>query len=119
MLSERLFAQRRLPMKSPHFTAHQASKALGITLPPLYAYVSRGLIRSEATVGSKGTRRYRAEDVHVLKQRKDLRRNPAKIVEGALHWGEPVMESAITLIAAGQVYYLGHNVVVSLSTNRT
>jgi citrate synthase len=118
MLSERLFAQRRLSMKSPHFTAHQASKALGITLPSLYAYVSRGLIRSEATVGSKRTRRYRAEDVHVLKQRKDLRRNPAKIVEGALHWGEPVMESAITLIAAGHVYYLGHN-VVSLSTNRT
>ena len=105
-------------MKSAHLTAHEASKALGISLPTLYAYVSRGLIRSEATVGSKRNRRYRAEDVHALKQRKDLRRNPVKVVEGALHWGEPIMESAITLIADGHVYYLGYD-VVSLTANRT
>ncbi len=73
-------------MKSvPHLTANEASKELGITLPTLYAYVSRGLVRSEAVGGSKRSRRYRADDIHVLKQRKELRRNPAQVVERALH----------------------------------
>ena len=105
-------------MKSPHLSAEEAAKTLGIGLPTLYAYVSRGLIRSEAAGGSKRNRRYRAEDIRVLKQRKDLRRNPARAIEGALHWGEPVMESAITMIADGSLYYRGHD-VVSLTASRT
>jgi citrate synthase len=105
-------------MDSPHLSAEQAAKALGISLPTLYAYVSRGLVRSEAVSGSKRHRRYPAEDVRTLKRRKDLRRNPAKAIEGALHWGEPVMESAITMIADGHLYYRGHD-VVSLTGSRT
>ena len=97
------------PMKPPHLSAEQAAKTLGISLPTLYAYVSRGLIRSEAVGGSKRNRRYREEDIRALKQRKELRRNPAKAVETALHWGEPVMESAITLIADGRLYYVSRN----------
>ena len=105
-------------MKSPHLSAEEAAKTLGISLPTLYAYVSPGLVRSEAIGASKRTRRYRAEDIRILKQRKDLRRNPAKAMEGALHWGEPVMESAITLIADGRLYYRGHD-ALSLTASRT
>jgi citrate synthase len=39
-------------------------------------------------------------------------------MEGALHWGEPVMESAITLIADGRLYYRGHD-ALSLTASRT
>lgn len=106
------------PMRPPHLSAEQAAKTLGINLPTLYAYVSRGLIRSEAVGGSKRNRRYREEDVRALKQRKELRRNPAKAVESALHWGQPVMESAITLIADGRLYYRGRD-VLSLTASRT
>jgi citrate synthase len=98
-------------MPSPHLSAVQAAHALGISLATLYAYVSRGLIRSEAADGAKRRRRYRAEDVRALKQRKELRRNPAKAVEGALHWGEPVLESAITMIADDRFYYRGHDAI--------
>jgi len=105
-------------MKSPHLTAEQATKTLGISLPTLYAYVSRGLIRSEAVGGNKRNRRYREEDIRALKRRKELRRNPAKAVESALHWGEPVMESEITLIADGRLYYRGRD-VLSLTASRT
>jgi citrate synthase len=105
-------------VQSPHLTAEQAAKELGISLPTLYAYVSRGLIRSEAAAGVNRSRRYRLEDVRALQQRKDLRRNPAKAVEGALHWGQPVLESAITLIADGRLFYRGHE-VVSLTAQRT
>jgi citrate synthase len=104
-------------MKAPYLNAAQAAKMLGISLPTLYAYVSRGLVRSEAVGGSKRNRRYREEDIRALKQRKDFRRNPAKAVEGALHWGEPVMESAITLISDGRLYYRGHD-VLSLIASR-
>jgi citrate synthase len=103
---------------APHFAADEAARELGISLPTLYAYVSRGLIRSEAVGGSSRSRRYRAEDVRLLKQRKELRRNPAKAVEGALHWGQPLMESGITLIANGHVYYRGHD-AVALAKSRT
>jgi citrate synthase len=105
-------------MPSPYLTAAQAADALNISLPSLYAYVSRGLIRSEAAGGAKRQRRYRAEDVRVLKQRKELRRNPTKVVERALHWGEPVMESAITMIADGRFFYRGHD-AVALAESRS
>jgi citrate synthase len=102
----------------PHLAAAEAAKQLGISLPTLYAYVSRGLIRSEKLGGGNRSRRYRAEDVRLLKQRRELRRNPAKAIEGALHWGEPLMESGITLIANGHVYYRGHD-AVALSLHRS
>jgi citrate synthase len=100
-----------------YMTAGEAAAELGIRLPTLYAYVSRGLIRSESgTVeagggGSKRTRRYHAEDVGRLKARREQRRDPTKAVEGALHWGEPLLDSAITLIADGRLYYRGWDVL--------
>jgi len=84
---------------------------LGVSLQTLYAYVSRGLVRSEADKGKKRNRRYRAEDVRRLKERKERRRDPDGIVERALHWGMPVMESGITLIDDGRLYYRGRDVV--------
>jgi citrate synthase len=105
-------------MPSPHLTATEAARALGISRATLYAYVSRGLVRSEAVDNAKRNRRYRADDIRTLKQRKDVRRNPGKAIEGALHWGEPIMESAITLIADGRTYYRGHD-VVTLTASRT
>jgi citrate synthase len=83
---------------------------LGVSLATLYAYVSRGLIRSEAVEGKKRNRRYRAEDVRRLKERKERRRDPDGVVAGALHWGTPVMESGITLIDDGRLYYRGRDV---------
>jgi len=75
----------------------------------LYAYVSRGLVRSEAAGGKRRDRRYRAEDVRRLKERKEQRRDPARAARNALDWGMPVMESAITLIADGRMYYRGQD----------
>jgi citrate synthase len=89
--------------------ARRAAEELGVSLRTLYAYVSRGLIRSEATGGRN--RRYRAEDVRRLKERKERRRDPDRMVEDALHWGTPVMESAITLIEDDGLYYRGRDAV--------
>jgi len=101
-----------------YLTSQEAAAELGVTPTTLYAYVSRGLIRSEAADGDSRRRRYHQEDIRRLKERKDFRRNPAKAVEQALHWGEPVLDSAITLIAHGRLYYRGHD-AMELATTRT
>ncbi|MDP8947957.1 MAG: citrate synthase, partial [Actinomycetota bacterium] len=44
-------------------------------------------------------------------ERKKRRRDPDRVVEGALHWGTPVMESAITLITDDGLYYRGRDAV--------
>jgi citrate synthase len=89
--------------------ARRAAEELGISLGTLYTYVSRGMIRSEAAGGRR--RRYRAEDVRRLKERKERRRDPDRVVADALHWGTPVMESAITLIEDDALYYRGSDAV--------
>src|SRR5215216_7537220 len=94
-----------------YLSARRAAEELGISLATLYAYVSRGMIRSEAAGGSRRNRRYRAEDVRRLKERKERRRDPDRTVEDALHWGTPVMESAITLISDDGLYYRGRDVI--------
>ncbi|CAN5271462.1 citrate synthase family protein [soil metagenome] len=96
---------------SRYLTAREAAGELGVSLKTLYAYVSRGLIRSEAVGGKRRNRRYRAEDVRKLKERKEQRRDPAQATESALDWGTPVMESAITLITEGRMYYRGRDAV--------
>ena len=58
--------------KSPeplYLSAREASAELSISPATLYAYVSRGLIRSEPEPDGR-TRRYRADDVRTLKNRR-------------------------------------------------
>jgi len=78
-------------------TAKQAAALLGVQPQTLYAYVSRGLLRSRASPGTR-QKRYARADVLRLKDRADARRGHAPVASSALHWGAPVVESAITLI---------------------
>ncbi len=93
-----------------YLTAGEAAGELGVSLPTLYSYVSRGLVRSEATGGGRRSRRYRAEDVRALVERKEGRRDPERVAEGALRWGAPVLESGITLVDGGRLFYRGRDV---------
>lgn len=100
-----------------YLSAEQAAGALNISLPTLYAYVSRGLIRSEAVGGSKRNRRYSGEDVERLKARKEARQNPEKMAQDALHFGAPLLDSAITLIEDGRLYYRGVDATMLAQTH--
>ncbi len=93
-----------------YLTAGEAAAELGVSLPTLYSYVSRGMVRSEAAEGERRSRRYRAEDVRALKERKERRRDPEGVAEGALRWGAPVLESGITLVDGGRLFYRGRDV---------
>ncbi|HEX6993697.1 MAG TPA: citrate synthase family protein [Gammaproteobacteria bacterium] len=91
----------------PYLSAREAAAELGVSLPTLYAYVSRGLVRSEPVPGERA-RRYRAEDVRALRERRAPPPGGGPATRGALFsFGGPVLSSAITLIADGALYYRG------------
>ena len=64
------------------------------------------MLHSQAGADSR-SRLYARDDVEVLKLRRDGRRDPAAVSREALSWGLPVLESAITLIRDGALYYRG------------
>ena len=92
-----------------YLTAREAADRLGISTATLYSYVSRGLLRSEEVGGASRARRYHAEDVAALRNRKEVRRDPASAAQSALSYGLPVLESSITLIQDGCLYYRGYD----------
>jgi citrate synthase len=83
-----------------------AAKHLGVSLRTLYAYVSRGRIRS-VTGGRGRPRMYALADLERLRVRTEARRGHGAVAAGALRWGEPVLDSAITAITPRGPAYRG------------
>jgi citrate synthase len=89
-----------------YLTAGEAAAELSVSPATLYAYVSRGLVRSEPGETAR-SRRYRAEDVRALKNRR------APLVEGqGLRAADlPVLDSAVSTITEDGPIYRGVNAV--------
>jgi citrate synthase len=89
-----------------YLSAREAAAELAISPATLYAYVSRGLIRSEPSSDSR-SHRYRAEDVRGLKER----RAPSPEPRGLKSFDAdlPVMDSAISTITEDGPIYRGVN----------
>ncbi|PRH41552.1 citrate synthase [Burkholderia vietnamiensis] len=87
-------------------SAPQAADILGVSISTLYAYVSRGLLRSLPDGASK-RRRYDADEVRLLARRRADAKRAGGVAERSLDWGVPVLESRITQIADGRLYYRG------------
>lgn len=100
----------------PYLTAMEAAEALRVTRATLYAYTSRGFLRSEPIPGHPRARRYYRDDVERLKERKAARRDPSRMTAQALRWGGPVLESGITLIQDGSFHYRGRDAIVLAET---
>src|SRR5207237_9170625 len=84
-------------------TAREAADRLGIKLDTLYAYVSRGRLRSVMVPGTR-ERRYRSEDVEALLDTRSGARPSRNPDPEALM---PVIGSSICLIANGRLHYRG------------
>lgn len=91
-----------------YLSAREASAELAISPATLYAYVSRGLIRSEPSPDSR-SHRYRAEDIRGLKER----RTPSVEPHGFRSFDPelPVMDSAIATITEQGAIYRGVNCI--------
>jgi citrate synthase len=99
-----------------HLTAGEAADFLNISKATLYAYVSRGLVRSEYGGANQRSRIYHRLDLERLKERKRIRQQPAAEMSSALHWGSPLLDSGLTLITNGQVFYRGEEAIALAST---
>ncbi len=97
-------------------SADEASSRLGISRASLYAYVSRGLIRSFSSPHDPRQRLYAVEDLELLVERKARFRRPAVAAATALDWGLPVLETGITQIKDGHLFYRGRDAVALART---
>jgi citrate synthase len=83
----------------------EACALLGITRQTLYSYVSRGLLRALPGADHR-THKYRRSEVERLAQQA-RQRKPREAARRVLDFGLPVLESALTLIEDGVLYYRG------------
>jgi citrate synthase len=90
--------------KSVYLSAEEAANTLQIQKDTLYAYVSRGRLRS-VEVPNQKARGYLREDIEQLQQRKRLRQHPTQEVQQALHWGMPLVRSNVSHLNEGQLFY--------------
>ena len=90
-----------------YLSARDAAAELAVSPATLYAYVSRGLIRSEPGENPR-SRRYRAEDVRGLKNR----RSPLIETQGLKSADLPVMDSAVSTITEEGPIYRGVRAVM-------
>lgn len=85
-----------------YLSAREAAAELAVSPATLYAYVSRGLIRSEPSADSRA-HRYRAEDVRALKDRRSPSAEPRAFRN--FDADLPVLDTAVsTITEAGPVY---------------
>ncbi|MGD0432032.1 MAG: citrate synthase family protein [Acetobacteraceae bacterium] len=93
-----------------YLSAAEAAKRLGVSRQTLYAYVSRGLLRAHETADPR-QRCYASEAVTRLADERRRGRRPKDVAKATLDWGLPVLESAITLIQDGRLFYGGVDAV--------
>jgi citrate synthase len=91
--------------------AAAATKALGVSRNTLYAYVSRGLVRSVAHPTVAKASLYSARDVQGLIARKTRMRRPRAAAASALDFGLPVLKSRITHFEDDRLYYRAQEAV--------
>src|ERR1700748_1886611 len=92
-----------------YLSAREASAELAISPATLYAYVSRGLIRSEPSPDSR-SHRYRAEDIRGLKER----RVPTAAEPHGFRSFDPdlpVLDSSVSTITEAGAIYRGVNCI--------
>jgi len=92
-------------------SAEQALKFLGIRSQTLYANVSRGRIRAKPDPKDARRNLYNGQDIERLTQRRAGRRSAETVAGQAIGWGDPILASGISTVAAGRLWYRGCDAV--------
>ncbi|MES2534238.1 MAG: citrate synthase [Pseudomonadota bacterium] len=93
--------------RTDYLTAEDVIGMLDIRLQTLYAYVSRGLIRSVEQAGQK-KRLYLRDDVEKVQARSLARAGHGPVAASAMNLGEPIIPTSITEISPQGPRYRGH-----------
>lgn len=91
-------------------SAAEAMKLLDVRPQTLYAYVSRGWIRSVPQAGTKG-HLYLREDLERMASRSRARSGHGAVAASAMNWGEPIIPTAITEITSQGPFYRGRSAI--------
>ena len=97
-------------------TASEALTLLGTQPQTLYANVSRGRIKARPDPADSRRSLYRGDDVRRLAQRARGRRKQEAVAAQAMHWGDPVLSTAISSVAEGRLLYRGQDACVLADT---
>lgn len=89
---------------------------LGLKPQTLYAYVSRGLVGMRPDPADPRRSLYRVDDIEGLRLRAGRGRGRAAVASGTMAWGEPTLETAISTVHHGQLFYRGHDAATLANT---
>ncbi|HUB11442.1 MAG TPA: citrate synthase [Acetobacteraceae bacterium] len=92
-------------------TAETALSRLGIARQTLYAYVSRGLVRTRAAADDPRRSLYDPRSIDALVERRRRGRARHAVAAATIDFGEPLLASRITQIADGALLYRGHDAI--------
>ncbi|WEJ57767.1 citrate synthase [Devosia sp. FJ2-5-3] len=90
-------------------SAEAALALLGTKPQTLYANVSRGRIAARPDPEDSRRSLYKQDDVERLAGRQRGRRPAQAVAAETIAWGEPVLETAISTVAGGRLFYRGQD----------
>lgn len=96
-----------LSTRTDYATAAEAMALLKVQPQTLYAYVSRGWIRSVTQKGQK-EKLYSREDLARVSSRSLARSGHGPVAASAMNWGEPIFSTSITEITDQGPHYRGY-----------
>jgi citrate synthase len=93
-------------------TREEALARLKVRAQTLYAYVSRGRVGTRPDETDPRRSQYSADDIAALVGRRARGKRPQAIAASAIAWGEPIIETGISTVVHGRLFYRGRDAVV-------
>jgi citrate synthase len=97
-------------------TAEAALARLSVARQTLYAYVSRGLVRTCPAPGAPKRNLYDRRGIDALVERRTRGRARQAVAASTIDFGEPVLSSSITSIVNGVLRYRGRDAIALAET---
>lgn len=86
-------------MDTRYVGSEKAAEILGVSRATLYAYVSRGMVRTKRDPEQPRRQLYDARELNALARQKRRGRKPREAAARALDWGLPVMDTSLRVCA--------------------
>jgi citrate synthase len=99
------------PLDADWLTAELALARLGVARQTLYAYVSRGLVKTRPAPDDPRRSLYNRHGIEALLARRRRGRARRAVAASTIDFGEPVLTSGITQIADGRLRYRGQDAI--------
>lgn len=96
--------------------SREAQRLLGVRAQTLYAYASRGMFRRKPDQLDGRRSLYRRSEVERQAALNGRSRKLADVAATTIDWGEPVLDSAISCVRDGRLFYRGQDAVYLAET---